>query len=124
MLIGSIYVVLAMGMASVHYALALRNLVREQLPHHGACIAVLPRMNGTLVFRAPTCALREPRNQGSTQSGLTFLMTEGGQPRFRLALNTGSSLSNASLPCDKRGTPWKRGIWRRRFSRYSRLRRE
>jgi amino acid permease len=41
-LLGSIFTALAMGMASIHYALALYNLVQEQLPRHDAAPDLAP----------------------------------------------------------------------------------
>jgi amino acid permease len=89
-LVGTIYVVLAMGMASVSFSLSLRNLVRERLPHTSTRILALPRQTGTLVFR-PQNRERGLKGRAATRLGLTYLGIQRGQPRFRLVLNTGAS---------------------------------
>lgn len=89
-LIGTVYVVLAMGMASVSYALALRNLVRERLPYNSTRILSLPRVKGVVVFRSPK-RQRELESRDSSRMGLTYLGMQRGQPRFRIALDSGAS---------------------------------
>jgi len=49
-ILGSLFVVLGMGMASVHFSLGLFNMVGERLPSHRALIMVLPRRNGRITF--------------------------------------------------------------------------
>ncbi len=48
--IGSIYAVLAMGIASVQYSLALLNLMRERIPSPHKPVLLLPKGNARLLF--------------------------------------------------------------------------
>ncbi len=81
--LGSMYVILGVAMASIHFSLALFNVVRERLPTRPQPIVVLPRQRGRLVFH--------PRGKpdGTPRIGLTYLgLVEGHggalQPKFRL----------------------------------------
>jgi amino acid permease len=64
---GSIYVILGIAMASIHFSLALFNTVRERLPTRPQPVVTLPRRQGRLVFH--------PRGKpsGSPRIGLTYL---------------------------------------------------
>lgn len=76
---GSIFVVLAMGMGSIHMALGLVNVVRERLPKRSKPVVLLPRREGRLVF--------EPRGSvdgTGSRLVLTYLGLTGGEPRFRV----------------------------------------
>jgi amino acid permease len=75
-LIAGVFVVVAMGMQSVHYTIALGNLVRERLPSRAHPAVVLARGAGRLVF--------EPRAAGGATVGLRYLGRLDGEPRFRL----------------------------------------
>lgn len=59
--LGAVYAVLAMGMASVHFSLGLFNLVRDRLPRPAWQILVLPQGRVRLAFREPHQAGREAR---------------------------------------------------------------
>ena len=85
-ILGSVYVVLAMGMNSIHYSLALSRLVRERLPSRPAVELVLPRRRGTLVLaeRRPSPA-RPP-----ARVAITYLGLDGGA-RFRLDVDLGGA---------------------------------
>jgi amino acid permease len=78
--LGSVYVVLGMGMVSVHLSLALVNLVAEWLPARSTPVVMLPRRGGRLLFR--------PRGRPSDgpRLGLIYLGLQQDQPRFRLDL--------------------------------------
>ena len=65
--IGSIYVVLAVAMVSVHFTFALFNVIRERLPARQQVVVMLPRRRGRLHFRRR----RGPR--GGLCLGLTYL---------------------------------------------------
>jgi hypothetical protein len=82
--LGSIYVVLGMGMASIHYSLSLCNLVREWLPTRLRRTLVLPRRRGSLHF--------QPRGgaRGRPLLVLTYLGLEGGRSNFRLDIQAGT----------------------------------
>jgi hypothetical protein len=72
-ILGSVYVVLTLGMGSIIESLALSQLVRERIPTLDTRVVLLPRSRAHLVFR-------ERRNR--LRAGLTFLGTAGGDARF------------------------------------------
>jgi amino acid permease len=76
--LGSVFAVLGMGMASIHFSLALFNLVRERLPTRARPIVMLPRRRGRLLFH------QRGKPSGSPRVSLIYLGLEGGQPQFRL----------------------------------------
>jgi len=84
--LGSVYVVLGMGMGSIHRSLGLSNLVRERLPAHPRPIVMLPRRRGRLLFH------QRGKPDDGPRIGLIYLGLEAcpehsrrkGQPRFRL----------------------------------------
>ncbi len=76
--LGSVFAVLAMGMASINTALGFFNLVRERLPTQRRQIVMLPRRRGSLLF------YQRGKPSGSPRIGLTYLGLEGHRPRFRL----------------------------------------
>jgi hypothetical protein len=88
--LGSVFVVLAMGMNSIHSSLPLFNLVRERLPTKRWSVMMLPRRRGRLLL----CSNRRgvAGADGDLRLGLTYLGLEaspepgqrGGQPRFHL----------------------------------------
>jgi amino acid permease len=96
--LGSAFVILGMGMASIHFSLGLFNLTRERLPTQRRPIVVLPRQRGRLLFH--------PRGEsgGDPRIGLTYLGLEAGpepcpepvegrsrkrnQPQFRLDIQS------------------------------------
>src|SRR5581483_9994272 len=76
-LVGSIFVVLAMGMGSIHYTLSLSNLVRERLPARARPVLVLARGLGPLTFA--------PRDERAAPIvGLAYLGRRGDAAGFRL----------------------------------------
>ncbi len=78
-LVGSIYVILGMGMASVHYSLGLFNLVRERLPAPKAVIVALPSRVGRVSFHK-----RWRTDAAGPHIGLSYLGLRGNMPRFLL----------------------------------------
>ncbi len=50
-LLGSVFIVLGMGMGSIQYSLVLFSLIRERLPSASRPVLVLPRRQGRLLFR-------------------------------------------------------------------------
>ena len=101
--LGSVFVVLGMGMASVHFSLGLSNLVREWLPTKPRPVVILPRRRGRLLLRSNRRGMASA--DGGLRLGLTYLGLEAssehsrgelsrraspehsrgdGQPRFRL----------------------------------------
>jgi amino acid permease len=86
--IGSLFVVLGMGMASIHFTLALSNLTREWLPAAEAPIVVLPRQGARLLFQER----RLRRASGGLKLGVTYLGLRGGDPAFRLDVSLGGEV--------------------------------
>jgi hypothetical protein len=93
--VGSIYAVLGVAMASIQMSLALFNTVREWLPKRSQPVVLLPRRRGRLVFH--------PRGGpgGSPRMSLTYLgldtRSEGGQPRFRLDVQTDGAIRREEI---------------------------
>jgi hypothetical protein len=73
--LGSIFAVLAMGMASIHASLGLFHLIREWLPIHAHPVVTLGRRRGKLLF--------QPNRNDSSQVEVTYLGLEEGQPWVR-----------------------------------------
>lgn len=86
-LLGTVFVILGMGMASINFSLGAFNLVRERLPARYEPVVVLPRRKGKLVFspRSPDAALPD-------SLGLVYLGLVQGQKRLRLDVQEGSRL--------------------------------
>ena len=91
--LGSVFVILGMGMASILMSLGLFNLVRERLPTRHRPVVMLPRRRGRLLFH------QRGKPTGSPRIGLVYLGLEarpeqgrrGGQPQFRLDVQLGGS---------------------------------
>src|SRR6266487_1224078 len=75
---GTIYAILAMGMASIHLSLALFFTVREWIPGQSRHTLALGRRQGKLIFT--------PRGKANVSLALTYLGLKGTQPQFRLDL--------------------------------------
>ena len=96
-LLGSVFVVLGMGMASIQFTLVLFNLVRERLPSVARPVVVLPRRRGVLLFH-------ERRRGGAGTSGLrlglVYLGLSGGKARFRLDVELDGALRRVETAAD------------------------
>src|SRR5205823_981191 len=82
-ILGTIYVILAMGMASIHLSLALFFTVREWIPGQSRYTLVLGRRQGKLMFT--------PRGKANVSLALTYLGLKGtkevpqtSRPQFRV----------------------------------------
>ena len=81
--LGGILVVLGMGMASVHSALALFYLVRERLPSRAPLTLVLPRRGARIELSA--------RGRGDrTSVALTYMGLDRGAARVRFDVGNGA----------------------------------
>ncbi len=81
--LGGILVVLGMGMASVHSALALFYLVRERLPSRAPLTLVLPRRGARIVLSA--------RGRGArTSVAVTYVGLDRGAARVRFDVGDGA----------------------------------
>jgi len=78
--LGSVYVVLGVGMVSITYALALFGLVQERLPSAPQRIIILPRRRARLLFEQRG----RSRARGGLRLGLVYLGLHDGEPHFRL----------------------------------------
>jgi amino acid permease len=96
-ILGSVFAILAMGMASVWMSLGLVNLVREWLPARSRTILLLPRRQGRLVF----VPRHKPEPEG-LQVGITYLGLADGQPRLRLDAEVGSDTHHVEVAADRR----------------------
>lgn len=99
--LGSVFVVLGMGMASIHSSLGLFNLVREWLPTKPRPVMMLPRRRGRLLLRG------NRRGMASADSGLRLGLTYlgldpehsrgDGQPQFRLDVQVGGATHHLEM---------------------------
>jgi amino acid permease len=80
---GTVFVVLGLGIVSIHLSLALFNLTHEWLPIPKGPAISLPRRQGRLRLHQPGRPLALP------QVSLVYLGLEGHQARFRLDIETG-----------------------------------
>ena len=81
--VGSLLVVLLLGLTSLRCSTVLFNLARERLPARSHSLVVLPRLGGKLLLH--------PRGDrsGDTSLAVTYLGLDGGEPRFRLNAQAG-----------------------------------
>jgi amino acid permease len=85
---GSVFVILGMGMGTIHSSMPLFNLVRERLSRKRWLAVMLPRRRGRLLLRSDQRGLTSAG--GDLRLGLTYLgldpehSREEGQPQFRL----------------------------------------
>jgi amino acid permease/predicted transcriptional regulator len=82
---GVLLAILAMGMASIHFSLALFFTVREWIPGQSRHTLLLGRRQGKLMFT--------PRGKANVSLALTYLGLKGTQPQFRLDLQRGGDMS-------------------------------
>jgi amino acid permease len=87
--LGSVFVILGMGMGSITFSLALFGLVLERLPSASPVVVALPRRAARLLF--------EPRGRrrwrhDALRLGLVYLGLDGGDPRFRLDAERGGHM--------------------------------
>src|ERR671911_1687194 len=86
--LGSVLVILGLGMASIHFSVGLFNLIREWLPSPARPVVVLPRRRGSLLFHE--------RGRGGADDGLRlgviYLGLSGDKPRFRLDIELDGEL--------------------------------
>ena len=82
---GTIFVILGMGMITIHFTLGLFNLTREWLPVGQRPALTLPRRQGRLHLH--------PRRRPAAlpQVGFVYLGLEEERPRFRLDLQTSTA---------------------------------
>jgi amino acid permease len=80
---GTLFVILGMGMASIHFSLGLFNLTREWLPQKPRSIVRLPRRRGQLLLCSGERGMVGVSGSG-LRLGLTYLGLVGDQPQFRL----------------------------------------
>ncbi|MGH3146353.1 MAG: hypothetical protein ACRDTR_11195, partial [Rubrobacter sp.] len=83
--LGSVLVLLLLGLTSLRCSTVLFNLVRERLPARSRPLVVLPRARGMLLLR--------PRGnrEGDLRLNVTYLGLQGGESRFCLEALVGDS---------------------------------
>jgi amino acid permease len=85
LVLGSVFVVLGLGMTSITFNLALFSLTRERLPSMSPVVITLPRRRARLLFEQ-----RGRRHTGGGLNlGLVYLGLDGAEPRFRLDVERG-----------------------------------
>ncbi|MGI5834951.1 MAG: aromatic amino acid transport family protein [Chloroflexota bacterium] len=90
--LGSLFVLLAMGMASVHFSFALFNLVRERLPSAKSPVLLLQRQRGRITLKPKGDSNRDLR------LSIAYVGNDGGQTRFRVdALNGGIAVGGEAV---------------------------
>jgi hypothetical protein len=95
--LGSVFVILGMGMASIHFSLGLFNIVRERLPSRKALTLVLPRRNGMLIFRH-----RGRKARTGPRIGLIYIGLKGSISRFLLEVQSADGIYREEI--DSHGT--------------------
>ncbi|MDQ3659674.1 MAG: hypothetical protein M3454_01165, partial [Actinomycetota bacterium] len=78
--LGTVFVILGMGMGSIHFTLALSGLTRERLPSESTPMVMLPRRRATLMFDERQRRLAKD----GLRIGVVYLGMRGGAPEFRL----------------------------------------
>jgi hypothetical protein len=95
-ILGSVFVILALGMISILEALALFGLARERIPSLAPRVVLLPRGRGHLVFRARRNRLRARLTYlGPAAEGFRFsfvLERNGRLEHSEIVASTGSEL--------------------------------
>jgi hypothetical protein len=86
---GVVLAILAMGMASIHFSLALFFTVREWIPGQSRHTLLLGRRHGKLIFT--------PRGKSNISLALTYLGLKGAQPQFRLDLQREGDMSRIEV---------------------------
>ena len=87
-ILGTVYVVLALGMGRIFESLSLSQLVRERIPVLTPHVVLLPRRRAHLVFR-------ERRNR--FRAGLTYLGPAAGGARFALDVERDGRVEHEDL---------------------------
>lgn len=86
-ILGSAFVIVGLGMASIIEAVSLFGLAQERIPSLAPRVVVLPRRRAHLVFRAPRNRL----------AGLTYLGPAPGGARFALDLERDGLLEHEEI---------------------------
>jgi amino acid permease len=93
--LGTVFVILGMGMGSIHFTLALSGLTLERLPSESTPIVLLPRRRARLLFD------ERPRRRAKDglRIGVVYLGMRGGAPEFRLEVEmNGRSFMEETTP--------------------------
>lgn len=92
---GTVFVVLGIGMASIHFSLGLFNLTREWLPAKPRRAVNLPRRRGQLLFHTPgqegRVSHHGQRSSSALRLGITYLGLVADQPQFRVDVQVGGA---------------------------------
>jgi len=93
--LGSLFAILAMGLASIHMSLGLVNMVRERLPGRARTVLLLPRRQGRLRFEPRRTPADNPR------LNVTYLGLDNGQPRLRLDAQADGATRHVEFAVDR-----------------------
>jgi amino acid permease len=78
--LGTVFVILGMGMGSIHFTLALSGLTLERLPSSSTPTVLLPCRRARLLFDER----QRRRAKDGLRIGVVYLGVRGGAPEFRL----------------------------------------
>ena len=81
--LGSVLVILLLGLGSLRCSAVLFNLARERLPAPSHPLVVLPRLRGKIILHPHGNWSKDPRLV------VTYLGLDGGEPQFRLETHVG-----------------------------------
>lgn len=102
--LGSVFVILAMGIQSLHSSLPLYNLVRERLPTSQWTAVLLPRRQGRLLLYSTRRGRMD--SDAGLRLGITYLGLEPSrdgrgdeQPRFRLDVQADGTTDHVPQQC-------------------------
>ena len=95
--LGTAFVILGMGMGSIHFTIALFNIVRERLSFTSSRTLALPAHRGTLLLVKRRPFGGRPR----VRMGLVYRGSRAGRAQFDLEIRTGESLSTERILIDR-----------------------
>lgn len=93
--LGSVFVILGMGMASIHSSLGLFNIVGERLRSRRAWVMALPRRNGRIIFHR-----RGRKFRTGPRIGITYIGLKGSTPRFLLEVQLAGEIYREEIVSD------------------------
>ena len=97
-LLGSILVILGLGMGSIISALGVFNLTREWLPRRRHVVVRLPRHRGQLLLLSNEAAVAEGRARGAgPRLRLVYLGLSDDKPEFRLDIQSDGTIQHKHI---------------------------
>ncbi|NJR74637.1 MAG: hypothetical protein HC773_15310 [Scytonema sp. CRU_2_7] len=93
--LGSVFVILGMGIGSIHCTLGLYNLTVERLPNRSQPILTLPQRQGKII-------LQPPGKQQSFGISIIYLGLEGDKARLRLDIQAAGQFHSLEMTVSDR----------------------